>query len=103
MIQSRYGWTDEYLLEKLPYARLLEVARVASLAALEEERSRWRRVAFAVWMLMRIQVPLDQFYAELGLGGGEAPGPKAERITAKEALARAEEILKRFREGPGGS
>ncbi len=100
MIQARYGWTDEYLIGRVPYARLVQLAEVASKAERETALERWRMCAFIGWQLSGSQKTFGEYLDALGLGERKAAAPQAgeREIAAEEAIKRAEETLARMRE-----
>lgn len=98
LVQARYGLTDEQVFQ-IPYARLLQKARLASQA----ERRRWELAA-------RITFPWEakegetfaEYLRRLGLMPKPAPLTKEELEEEKRrALRVAEEITAMFQAGGG--
>lgn len=94
MIQARYGWTDQQILD-LPYARLMELAEVTSRKLVEEQRQRHRELAFLGWQFHASQpgvkpMRLGEWLEMLGLNEDRI---EHEKITAHDAIQRAQRIV----------
>ena len=91
------GWTDEQLLG-IPYARLMQAARVASEQVEAQHKDEWRRTAFVAWHalaggLAGGSIPsIEEYLDAMGLGTSEEvtlAGIERDKQRARDVMARA--------------
>lgn len=91
LIQERYGWQDEYVLDQLPVERVLDLIKLISNKKQEESRERYQLSAFTVWQSGNTKHDkFKDYLIQLGLYEDK----NNEFISAEDSLKKAEEILK---------
>lgn len=111
MVQSRYGWQDDVILN-LPYARFMDIVETISEMREREQTEEYRKVAFGAYLRGSGQseeeeVTFQMYLDRLQLSDDAIAEKKAEEdidaseLTKEEAIAKAESILKGFNWGSG--
>lgn len=87
LIQARYGWTDEYVLETLPVERVMTLFKNIGQYRNEEKKEKLREQAFNAWLSSGSEMDYGSFLNSLNLGD------EVEHVSKEEALEKAHEIL----------
>jgi len=64
LIEERYGWTDSEIAHGVPYARFIQISRVASEQKAEDLKVRMKEQAFLGWLFYKMQ-PLKKGYEHM--------------------------------------
>jgi hypothetical protein len=95
LIQARYGWTDADI-SALSYSRFARVVKVAAERFKSEARDQFKQGAWIAFQLgAGGEMNFGAYLDKMGLSDTPHVEP---RVTAQEALAKAEKILEMARE-----
>jgi len=105
LIQSRYGWSDEYILS-LPYARFIQIAMLIAEAKTRESKERMVDAAFIAWLLnpkghkkfkdYLKSIKMLDFKSKVQVNGDL-------KQIKDEAIKKANEVLEKFRKAGGSN
>lgn len=99
VVQSRYGWSDEYVFDVMPAERIRMIFNIVNSQRNEEKKDNLRTQAFSVWLTNNSKgISFDEFIGELNLHHVDPDeAEKDEGMTADDAWDVARNILKNFR------
>ena len=107
-IQSRYGWTDDYILS-LPYARFIEIAEISGKEIQKEKRERMEEVLLVGYQFYLTQPRINEkkkqkiswkkWKESFGLKD-EALNEEERQAEIRRAYESAEAVKKAFRRRP---
>ena len=96
LIQARYGWTDADI-SAMSYSRFARVVKVVAERIKSEARDKLKQGAWIAFQLgAGGEMNFGDYLDKMGLA--DTPHIEATRVTAQEALAKAERILEMARE-----
>jgi hypothetical protein len=94
LIQARYGWTDDEVLE-IPFERFQQLLRVASRALAKQKKDAFEYAAFTGWhTIASKELPWQKYRKDLGLDKPvEFVTAKLEKPTIAEIMAETDRIM----------
>ncbi|MFC5587552.1 hypothetical protein ACFPRA_01345 [Sporosarcina soli] len=98
VVQSRYGWTDEYVFDILPAERIRMVFEIVNSQRHEEQKDKLRLEAFSVWLTHNDKgISFDEFVSQLNLAYVDPDETERDNeMTADDAWGVARNILSNF-------